>query len=359
MKSEAAKLRAERDTLRKKKEELAAQLAAAGGAAAGQLRLELAAVTEGLVDLGRRLREVEPRHKISYRTTWAGVNGRAWDKLQYQSWTELESAEPTEGPTDLDLMRAALREARQAATPQQAAYLAAVEGGISPAQVARNSGRNKSTLSRTLARGRANIAKEARLRYQVRQMVDVRDGKTVLDLSIPEHLDAFLSMLTETQQRYIFLYYGEWMSLGGISDLLGVDRASVLRSIRRGLERLDEMVGPVQLLGVESLEDALIAHYGELTPAEFRARETARLGGGGKAPHQRRSQPEPGDLEAFHGVLFPGQSGGRFLAWLWEQLAQAERTAGFPLARQKRQGFFLRLVTALFRRLIGRKKEDL
>lgn len=119
------------------------------------------------------------------------------------------------------------------------------------------------------------------------------------------------------------------------------------------------MVGPVQLLGVESLEDALIAHYGELTPAEFRARETARLGGGGKAPHQRRSQPEPGDLEAFHGVLFPGQSGGRFLAWLREQLAQAERTAGVPLARQKRQGFFLRLVTALFRRLVGQKKEDL
>ena len=359
MKREAVSLRAERDALRKRKEELTARLTSADGGDAKELRLELAAVTEDLVDLGRRLREAEPRHKISYRTTWSGVDGRAWDKYQYQSWAEMEGTEPAEGQTDLDRMRAALREARQAATPQQAAYLEAVERGITPAQVARNSGRNKSTLSRTLARGRANIVKEARLRYQVRQMVDVRDGKTVLDLSVPEHLEAFLSMLTETQQRYIFLYYGEWMSLGGISDLLGVDRASVLRSIRRGLERLDEMVGPMQLLGLDSLEDALIAHYGELTPAEIRTRETARLGGGGKAFHQRRSQPEPGDLEAFHGALFPDQSGGRFLAWLRERLTQAERTAGVPLARQKRQGFFLRLITALFRRLVGRKKEDL
>lgn len=353
MKREAAELRAERDALRKRKAGLAAQLAAAEGADAGALRLELAAVTEDLVDLGRRLREAEPRHKISYRTTWAGVDGRAWDKLQYQSWRELESMESPDGPTDLDQMRAALREARQAVTPLQAAYMAEVEGGMKPIQVARNYGRNKSTLSRTLARGRANIAKEARLRYQVRKTVDVRDGKAVLDLSRPEHLEAYLSMLTETQQRYIFLYYGEWMSLGEISSLLGKDRASVLRSIRRGLERLDELIGPVQLLGLESLETALIAHYGDLTLEEL---QSGYMGSAtrreGKGPKSKHGHLDAGDLEAYRSILFPEPSDGRFLDWLQERIAQVEVAAGGMLSRRQQQGFFFRLLRALFRRLL-------
>ena len=358
--SRAAEVREERRALQRRRAELRARLETAGGQERQALRLELAGVEEDLVSLGRRLRELEPRHKVSYRATWAGKEGQAWDRLQYQTWAELEGAEALEGPTEREQMLQALREAREAATPTQRAYLAAVEGGARPAAVARGLGRDKSTLSRTLARGRANITREARQRYQLKRAAQVgEDGVPVLDLRDRETLETVLSMLTEKQRLYLTLYYGEWMSLGEIGSLLGVDRSGVLRTIRRGLERLDSLVGgsggSLRLTGLDSLEELLMERYQDLRPEDLAPRPglqppPTRTGGGYTPPYV----PEEGERRALEEgrALFDGGGGGKLLPWLEGLRERAEAALGGELSRPARQSFFRRLLTALCRLLV-------
>ena len=210
--------------------------AGAAGPGARPLRLELARVKEELVDCARRLKELMPSHKVRCRTTWAGVDGWQWDRFQYQTWAELEGAGEQDGPTELDRMRLAVRLARErAVTDKQGEYLAQVEGGKKAAQVAREAGRHRGTVSRTVGRGRTKIAKEAKALYEVLQ-AQQGPGPLVVDLADGRVLEAVLSLLTPRQQLYLYLYYGEWLSLREIGRLLRVDHASVLRSIRCGLE---------------------------------------------------------------------------------------------------------------------------
>lgn len=227
--TEAQEVRARAKALRERREELEKALAGAAGPGARPLRLELARVKEELVDCARRLKELMPSHKVRCRTTWAGVDGWQWDRFQYQTWAELEGAGEQDGPTELDRMRLAVRLARErAVTDKQGEYLAQVEGGKKAAQVAREAGRHRGTVSRTVGRGRTKIAKEAKALYEVLQ-AQQGPGPLVVDLADGRVLEAVLSLLTPRQQLYLYLYYGEWLSLREIGRLLRVDHASVLR----------------------------------------------------------------------------------------------------------------------------------
>ena len=209
--TEAQEVRARAKALRERREELEKALAGAAGPGARPLRLELARVKEELVDCARRLKELMPSHKVRCRTTWAGVDGWRWDDLQYQTWAELESSEEQDGPTELDRMRLAVRLARErAVTDKQGEYLAQVEGGKKAAQVAREAGRHRGTVSRTVGRGRTKIAKEAKALYEVLQ-AQQGPGPLVVDLADGRVLEAVLSLLTPRQQLYLYLYYGEWL----------------------------------------------------------------------------------------------------------------------------------------------------
>ena len=84
-----------------------------------------------------------------------------------------------------------------------------------------------------MGRGRTKIAKEAKALYEVLQ-AQQGPGPLVVDLADGRVLEAVLSLLTPRQQLYLYLYYGEWLSLREIGRLLRVDHASVLRSIRCG-----------------------------------------------------------------------------------------------------------------------------
>ncbi len=153
------------------------------------------------------------------------MDGWRWDDLQYQTWAELESSEEQDGPTELDRMRLAVRLARErAVTDKQGEYLAQVEGGKKAAQVAREAGRHRGTVSRTVGRGRTKIAKEAKALYEVLQ-AQQGPGPLVVDLADGRVLEAVLSLLTPRQQLYLYLYYGEWLSLREIGRLLRVDHA--------------------------------------------------------------------------------------------------------------------------------------
>ena len=267
--SEAQEVKARAKELRARKAELEARLAAGEGNGRA-LHLELAHVKEELVDCARRLKELMPGHRVSRRTTWAGVDGWRWDRLQYQTWAELEGAEKPEGPTERDKMRLAARRARQrAVTEKQGEYLEEIEGGKRCAQVAREAGRDPSGVARTARRGRTRIAREAQALYQVLR-TQQGEGALVLDLAEPAALGAVLELLTPRQQLYLYLYYGEWLSLREIGRLLRVDHASVLRSIRCGLERLEALAlgSQVEVRGLEALEERLMEHFNALELAE-------------------------------------------------------------------------------------------
>ena len=343
----AAEVKARIKALREEKAALQARLEAGDRS----VRLELARVEEDLVDCARRLRELMPSHKISRGTTWAGVDGWRWDQLQYQTWAELEGAEDPEGPTERDKMRLALAGARSGLTAAQAAYLDQT-GQKRPAQVARENGKHRSTVCRTLKRGRSRLAADAQALYQL--LGRQEGGPLVVDLADPAVLKAVLERLTTRQQTYLYLYYGEWLSLREIGSLLGVDHASVLRSIRCGLRRLEGLAlgEQIEVRGLDSLEERLMAHFNDLPPAE-EPRE--------KQTYQKRNAPARvtrpvslvprllrffrGDAERCvalgEGVSVPQEprwGSGKLLAWLEQQGA----------GRQEKRSLFRRLLYHLF-----------
>ena len=282
--SQAREIKGQIRVLREQKNALQARLEGAQGREARAIRLELARIGEDLVDCSRQLRELMPRHKISRGRTWSGLEGWQWDKLQYQTWAELESAEDPEGPTEQDKMRLAVRAARTGISPTQEAYLAGTDGGRRQAQVAREAGKNRSTVCRTLQRGQRHIEADARAIYQL--LGRQEGGPLVVDLGDPKVLKMVLDRLTQRQQTYLYLYYGEWLSLREIGTLLGVDHASVLRSIRCGLKRLESLAlgEQVEVRGLDSLEERLMAHFNDLPPEE---------GPREKKIYQKRSKSTP------------------------------------------------------------------
>ena len=348
----AGEIKERAKTLRAEKADLQAKLVEARGREAVDIRLKLAAVEEDLVDCARLLRELMPRHKISRGRTWSGLEGWQWDKLQYQTWAELEGAEFPEGPTEQDKMRLAVRAARSGLTPAQEDYLAQTDGGKRPAQVARETGKHRSTVCRTLRRGKNRIAEDAKVLYDL--LGRREGGSLVVDLGEPEVLKAVLDRLTTRQQTYLYLYYGEWLSLREIGSLLGVDHASVLRSIRCGLRRMESLAlgEQVEVRGLDSLEERLMAHFNDL-PLEEETRE--------KRTYQKRGKttPKPAPIHLKDLLLRfvrdgrvrtagaggpelevqpGGWSSGKLLAWL------EERVSG----QQNRKSLLRRLLYRLF-----------
>lgn len=350
--SRAREIKAQAKALREQKTALQAKLEGVQGREARAIRLELARIGEDLLDCSRLLRELMPRHKISRGRTWSGLEGWQWDKFQYQTWAELESAEDPEGPTEQDKMRLAVRAARSGISPVQEAYLAGTNGGRRQAQVARETGRNRSTVCRTLQRGQKRIAEDARVLYQL--LGRQEGGPLVVDLGEPEVLKAVLDRLTPRQQTYLYLYYGEWLSLREIGTLLGVDHASVLRSIRCGLHRLESLAlgEQVEVRGLDQLEERLMAHFNDL-PMEEEPRK--------KRTYQKRNRitPKPAPIHLKNlllrfvrggqvrtvgaGAEVPeirteGWSSGKLLAWL----------EGQGVGRQEKKSWFRKLLYHLF-----------
>lgn len=265
-------IKARAKALRDRKEGLEAALTAAPAAEGRAIRLELARIEEDLVDCARELRALTPRHKVSYRTTLASAGGRELVHAQYRMWKELESAGEPEELSGQELMRLAVRTVRKNArlTVKQAEYLDAAEEGTRGVQIAREKGLDKSTISRTLKRGRTKIDRDAKALYTILERQGELDGLVVIDLSDPAVLCALLDLLTVKQQTYLYLYYGEWLSLREIGALCGVDHASILRSIRAALERLDRLLlgSQAEVRGLDALEARLIAYFDRLEDQE-------------------------------------------------------------------------------------------
>lgn len=288
-------IKARAKELRDRKESLEAALTAAPAAEGRAIRLELAQIEEDLIDCARELRALTPRHKVSYRTTLASAGGRDLVHAQYRMWKELESAGEPEGLSSQELMRLAVRTVRKNAclTVKQAEYLDAAEAGARGAQVAREKNRDRSTVTRTLQRGRAKLDRDIKALYTILERQGELDGLVVIDLEDPGVLRAMLDLLTPKQQTYLYLYYGEWLSLREIGALCGVDHASILRSIRAALERLDRLLlgSQAEVRGLDALEARLITYFDRLEDQELTKGGQTK----DKQKNTRRKQPEKAD----------------------------------------------------------------
>ena len=292
----AKEVKARAAQLRERRAALEERLAAAPGDRG--LQLELAGVREDLIACARQLRELVPRHKISYRTTsWDAMEGHKWVSFEDQTWEEVERRlEPDEarGPTRADLMRQAAAAARQGLTDKQGSYMDAVGPGIRQKDVARARGVDKSTVSRTLKRGRTRLERDANALYTLMER-RTSTGALVIDLADPEILRAVLDLLTDKQQMYIYLYYGEWLSLREIGQLCGAHHTVVLRSIRAALERLDQVLTgqTVKVRGLDALEERLIELLNAEELAVEREVERPRRPRPAVFPLPRRAAPAP------------------------------------------------------------------
>ena len=315
-----------------RKEALEADLESASISEKRKLRIEIAELEEEILVSNRLLRELMPRHRVSsQRELKAQADS-------YRNWLDKELAEQAEdGEDDRSIMQTVSSRATCLLTDRQREYLQKRANVRFATRVAEELGIDKSTVSRGLRRANATMKKAAIPAFVLRKAV-LRDGK--IDLTDEEQLKAFLSILTPLQRVYMSLYYGEWLCIREVAELLDVDQSSVSRSIRRGLGRLsicfDESV---QVDGMEHLEELLVTYYSDVDPnklpqqsngpSHVRPSEESKEKGSYKKDYWLKDKALPtlglhreySDKRAYLQLY---TSGGRLKEWLEEKKRETE-----------------------------------
>lgn len=273
MTSRAREVKEELAVLREQRENLEKTLKSAPVSETRDLRIQLAELSEKMVDLARELRRLMPEHRISRRGgKWDYVNGLKWEALEDKTWSEIEHMESNDTPpTELEMMHAALSVARKSSmTPIQTKYMnELLDQGKRRIEIARDNGKDKSTISRTIKRGNNRLERSTKAAYAILRDQAKWNGEdiTIIDLSVPEVMESVLNVLTKRQRLYLYLYYGEWMSLREIQSLCGLEsHTCILRSIRSAIGRIEDIAlgGQVEISGWDTLEKRLMEHFNSL-----------------------------------------------------------------------------------------------
>lgn len=209
-------------------------------------------------------------------------------------WTDL-GIEPDDEDKKARLMRC-LKRGKASCSPRQQEMLDLFLQGKSLAEIAEATGVDKTTVSKTLKRAKRTINEiEKSMRNEERAKVS-----GVIDFSSREVAEDILSSLTETQAVYLYLYYGEWLSLRDIGELLNKHYTSVHMGIHRAVKMIREKYNDnedLMLRGVEDLEPMLYEIYQQpdieyLVPQ--RAKDAA------KRAYAKRRSPEPMEKKYWH-----------------------------------------------------------
>lgn len=173
-------------------------------------------------------------------------------------WTDLD-IEPDDEDRKARLMRC-LKRGKAVCSPRQQEMLDLFLQGKSIPEVAKEIGVDRSTVWKTLKRAKKTINEiEGAMRNEERAK-----ALGVIDFSSREVAEDILSSLTETQAVYLYLYYGEWLSLRDIGKLLDKDYTAVCKGIHRAIKRIREKYNDnegLMLCGVEDLEPMLYEIY--------------------------------------------------------------------------------------------------
>lgn len=158
-----------------------------------------------------------------------------------------------------------LRRARVACTERQQQMLELSMSGKSVTEIAIILGVDKSTVSRTLGRAYQYIRSIEEFERQ-RHSTDINgeENHVTLDLSDPDTARDLLGCLTERQMVYLYLYYGEWLTMESIGQLLGVDKSAICRTIHRAAANIQACypeTEQIDILDLSSLGDILWELY--------------------------------------------------------------------------------------------------
>lgn len=233
-------LRARKKVLRaRKKEELDLQAAGRGD------KMALFMIEEELMDVNAQLRALTPGRRVGGKGRVVHdqfEKGRSpSDRQQYVDWIRQDQSVDDEIEDGRTALKEVLANSRELMTPREwEVFDLWSKTGMALEDMARRlGGVNVSTVSRTLHRAKAAIQKEAERQKNNRLYLSgVR-----LDMSDPTVSKIIMACMTETQAVYVYLYYGEWMTLREISALTGTDKSSIMRTIYRALANIGKYVG--------------------------------------------------------------------------------------------------------------------
>ena len=256
------------DALRQRHSELLAQIAEARDNGADELEIEM--LREELANVQAMLHAIAPRRAKAPRARTVSMAAQAenggemslGDRAQFLSWEQADNSLDDEIEAGRKQMLSAAQRGLEALTERQRKVLELNRDGASVTEIAERLGIGKSTVSRTLSRAKKAVREEVELPMAQAAL----SGQTELDLADREPANLLLSAITPRQAAYLYLYYGEWLSLREVASLIGVDKATVLRTIRRALRNIGAMTGfqPTTLRGMDGLDELAYSIYREL-----------------------------------------------------------------------------------------------
>lgn len=224
-----------------------------------------------------------PKQRVVHYVS-AGSDGVTYDWLERNRYTFSDIEGNTVRWEDLGVEESgqkarylrAIKRGRAACSPRQMEMLDLMLQGKNCREIAETLGVDKSTVVVTLQRAKRKI------RTMEEAMTRSKKTAGAIDVSRPEVAEHLLSCLTETQAVYLYLYYGEWLSMPDIAKLLDRDKSTVCRSLHLACRRIRDAYDCADggtLLGMDALEPMLYEIYqshaaDDLIPA--RAREAAK-----------------------------------------------------------------------------------
>lgn len=162
--------------------------------------------------------------------TFADIEGNT------MRWEDL-GAGPDDGDKKARLIRA-LKRGKAICSDRQQQMLELSMEGKRATEIAKILNVDKSTVSRTLSRAHQCIRDLAQFEEQNYKSGSDSEENSGIDLTDPETAKKLLGCLTERQSVYMYLYYGEWLTMENIGKLLNVDKSSICRTLERAAIRI-------------------------------------------------------------------------------------------------------------------------
>ena len=247
-------LKARRDTLRAQKAHEEELLAAGEGD-----NMALFIIEEELLEVNAQIRSLtSSRRRIGSRTVSADSMGGKMqeDQMLYRAWEQMQETPDT---NTREVLLRTLENSRSYLTERQYLYLSMWAQGRTMDVIAKWHGVSRSTVSRVITRGKNRLRAVAEAAEPVASV-----GARKIDMSDPDISAKILKAVTPKQAVYIYLYYGEWLTLREIAELLGLkSHQTVMVSIRAGLRNIGRVFGynALELQNMESLDQLAYSIY--------------------------------------------------------------------------------------------------
>lgn len=228
MTPKVAELKKQKNELLQKLEQLKAHNADA---------LEIQIVKEDLYCVNSAIRKLDPGHRVGGKgvgmpqytgpNSVADIFGNTWGEINAAgaTWTDMQLSTET--------LKKAVASAKELLSETQYRYFSLWIAGNNLQKIADICGVNPSTVSRSLRDARRTMREKATF-----SKLCPRHGTLVLDFTEEGSTSLLMSTCTSKQAIVFFLYYGEWLSLQEIADLLHVSKSVIYRMVKYALENL-------------------------------------------------------------------------------------------------------------------------